>query len=131
MEKRKNLCAMIPETLHMKIRDEQERKELTLSQYVENVFEEHFKMEGKVMDGKTRTLAFQISEELFGRIKEHLKKTGLSQKEFVISLIEQALEETEEAEGTEKVEETVEAEEAEKEDAIEEAEEPEESEDRY
>ena len=140
MEKRKNLCAMIPETLHTKIRDEQERKELTLSQFVENVFEEYFKMEGKVMDGKTRTLAFQISEELFGRIKEHLKKTGLSQKEFVISLIEQALEETEEAEGTEEVEgteeaegteeveETVEAGEAEEEEAIEEAEEPE---DRY
>ena len=53
------------------------------------------------MDGKTRTLAFQISEELFGRIKEHLKKTGLSQKEFVISLIEQALEETEAVEESE------------------------------
>lgn len=47
------------------------------------------------MEGKTRTLAFQVSEELFGRIKEHLKKTGLSQKDFIIGLIEQALEEEE------------------------------------
>lgn len=43
------------------------------------------------MEGKTRTLAFQVSEELFGRIKAHLAKTGMSQKDFVIRLIEQAL----------------------------------------
>ena len=52
------------------------------------------------MDGKTRTLAFQVSEELFGKIKEHLKKTGLSQKDFVIGLIEQALTEAEAADTT-------------------------------
>ncbi|WP_455617009.1 4-oxalocrotonate tautomerase [Eisenbergiella sp.] len=94
MEKKKNLCAMIPESLHTQARMEQETLELTLSQYVEMVLKEHFEG-GKVMDGKTRTLAFQVSEELFGRIKEHLKKTGMSQKDFVIRLIEQALEEEE------------------------------------
>ena len=98
MEKRKNLCAMIPESLHTQARTEQEKLELTLSQYVEMVLKEHFEKGGKAMDGKTRTLAFQVSEELFGRIKGHLKKTGLSQKDFVISLIEQALAEAENAE---------------------------------
>ena len=98
MENRKNLCAMIPESLHTQARTEQEKLEMTLSQYVELVLKEHFEMGGKAMDGKTRTLAFQVSEELFGRIKGHLKKTGLSQKDFVISLIEQALAEAENAE---------------------------------
>ena len=98
MENRKNLCAMIPESLHTQARTEQEKLELTLSQYVEMVLKEHFEMGGKAMDGKTRTLAFQVSEELIGRIKGHLKKTGLSQKDFVISLIEQALAEAENAE---------------------------------
>ena len=37
MEKKKNLCAMIPKTLHTKVREEQEKQELTLSQYVEQV----------------------------------------------------------------------------------------------
>lgn len=97
MEKRKNLCAMIQESLHTQVRTEQERLELTLPQYVEMVLKEHFEMGGKAMDGKTRTLAFQVSEELFGRLKEHLKKQGLSQKDFVISLIEQALAEAERA----------------------------------
>lgn len=41
-----------------------------------------------------RTLAFQVSEELFGRVKKHLAgHPGLSQKEFVINLIAKALDE--------------------------------------
>ena len=49
----------------------------------------------------TKTLAFQIPEELFNRIKDHLdrekERTGkrLTQRDFVIGLIEQALEEAE------------------------------------
>ncbi len=96
MENRKNLCAMIPESLHTQARTEQEQMQLTLSQYVEMVLKEHFENGGKNMaNGTTRTLAFQVSEELFGRIKDHLKATGLSQKEFVIGLIEQALKDAE------------------------------------
>lgn len=92
MENRKNLCAMIPESLHTQARTEQEQMNLTLSQYVEMVLKEHFENGGKEMaNGTTRTLAFQVSEELFGRIKAHLKVKGLSQKDFVIGLIEQAL----------------------------------------
>ena len=91
MEQKKNLCAMIPENLHRKVREEQEKEELTLSQYVENVLKEHFERGGKAMDGKTRTLAFQVSEEFFQRLKKYLKKTGQSQKEFVIGLIEDVL----------------------------------------
>ena len=50
---------------------------------------------------KTRTMAFQIGEDLFLRIKAHLERetarTGhkLTQREFVLGLIETALEEAE------------------------------------
>lgn len=91
MENRKNLCAMIPADLHARVREEQEKMELKLNEYVEIIIKEHFEKGEKAMDGKTRTLAFQVSEELFGRIKAHLAKTGMSQKDFVIRLIEQAL----------------------------------------
>ena len=52
--------------------------------------------------GKNRTLAFQVSEELFQRVKEYLERyeqvygRRLTQREFIIRLIEQALEEAEE-----------------------------------
>lgn len=99
MEKRKNLCAMIPETLYTQVCFEKEKLELTLSQYVEKILKEHFEG-GKTMDSKVRTLAFQVSEELFVRLKQHLKKNGMNQKEFIIALIEQALAEAESQEET-------------------------------
>ena len=49
----------------------------------------------------TKTLAFQIPEELFNRIKDHLERekqrTGkrLTQRDFVIGLIERELEKAE------------------------------------
>lgn len=95
MERRKNLCAMIPEELHNRVRSEQEELALTLSQYVEKILKEHFEKGEKAMEKGTRTLAFQVSEELFGRIKAHLAKTKMSQKNFVVGLIEQALAEAE------------------------------------
>ena len=95
MEGKKNLCAMIPAELHARIMAEKEEMKLgTLAEYVERIFAEHFEG-GKAMANGTRTLAFQVSEELFTRIKEHLKKTGQSQKDFVITLIEQALQDAE------------------------------------
>lgn len=93
MEKRKNLCAMIPEELHGRVKQEQEALALTLAQYVEMVLNEHFKKGGKEMANNTRTLAFQVSEELFTRVKGYLAKhPGLSQREFVIGLITRELE---------------------------------------
>ena len=52
-------------------------------------------------NNNTRTMAFQIPEELFQRIKAHLeretRRTGrkLTQREFVLGLIEEALNEAE------------------------------------
>ena len=52
-------------------------------------------------NGKKRTLAFQISEEFFQRIKTYLEKESkrlgrkVTQRDFVLGLIEQALEEAE------------------------------------
>ena len=95
-EKKKNLCAMIPESLHIKVREEQEQLALTLSEYVEKIIREHFEG-GKSIMTATKTLAFQIPEELDLRIKKYLasekERTGkkVSQREFIVRLIEQAL----------------------------------------
>ena len=100
MEAKKNLCAMIPADLHAKVIAEKEELELrTLAEYVEWILREHFEGGRAVMAG-TKTLAFQISEELDQRLKNFIaaeKKRGrkISQKEFVIGLIEQALAEYE------------------------------------
>ena len=96
MSDKVNLCAMLPRELYEKVTEERGRREQTLSQYVEQILTEHF--EGKVgtaMNTNTRTLAFQVSEELFQRIKDYLRQNGVTQREFVVGLIEKALEEWE------------------------------------
>lgn len=100
MADKKNLCAQIDTALHMRVRQEQERSGKTLSEFVEQLITDYYKMkEGTKMTGDMRTMAIQLPEELFERLKEYLKKNNLKQKQFIIGLIEDALEE-DEAEGT-------------------------------
>ena len=98
MADKKNLCAMIPADLHARVRQEQERSGSTLSEFVEQLITDYYKMkEGTKMTGDMRTMAIQLPEELFERLKAYLKKNNLKQKQFIIGLIEDALEEDEES----------------------------------
>ena len=106
-EQTKNLCAQIPLALHSRVRAEQEKAGLPLSAYITRLLTEYYendRKENKQMDNK-RTMAFQIPEELFQRLKRHLdqesERTGkkVSQKEFVLNLIRQALDDAEAAAG--------------------------------
>ncbi len=116
MEETKNLCAQIPISLHNKVKEGQAQAEKTLSEYITEVLTQYYEGGCKTM-GNTRTLAVQISEELFQKLKKHLaleiQRTGrrITQKEFLIGLIEQALEEMDKPEEcTEDAEESSEAE---------------------
>ena len=81
-----------------------DRLEMTTSQYIAALLTEYYKMKdenGGINMTGSRTMAFQIPEELFQRIKTHLARetarTGvkLTQRDFVLGLIEQALAEAE------------------------------------
>lgn len=111
MEQTKNLCAQIPLSLHTRVREEQERANQTVSQYITQLLTSYYEhCDNKGNGGLTmengRTMAFQIPEELFQRIKNHLtretKRTGqkLSQRTFVLGLIEQALSKAEALDAT-------------------------------
>ena len=98
MANKKNLCAQIDTALHMRVRQEQEQSGKTLSEFVEQLITDYYKMkEGTKMTGDMRTMAIQLPEELFERLKAYLKKNNLKQKQFIIGLIEDALEEDEES----------------------------------
>ena len=104
MADKKNLCAQIDIALHNRVTEEKDRLEMTTSQYIAALLTEYYKMKdengGTNMTG-SRTMAFQIPEELFQRIKTHLARetarTGvkLTQRDFVLGLIERALAEAE------------------------------------
>ena len=96
MADKKNLCAQIDTAFHARVRLEQEHSGKTLSEFVEQLITDYYKMkEGTKMTGDMRTMAIQLPEELFERLKAYLKKNGLKQKQFIISLIEDALEQDE------------------------------------
>ena len=94
------LTVSIPDDLHQKIREELEKQGITTSQFIAQAVTNFFEKGETNM--ATRTLAFQVSEELFQRVKEYLARyeeihhRRLSQKEFVIGLIEAELDEADE-----------------------------------
>ena len=90
---RKNLCAQIPITLHQRVAQGKEASDCqTLGDYITEVltaYYDYIEHKGESSMNGTKTLAFQISEELFQRIKDHLSyessRTGkkLTQQQLV------------------------------------------------
>ena len=98
MEQKKNLCAQIPLSLHDRVTEAREESGLTTAQYITNLLLEYYEMKenggnAAMTNGKNRTLAFQIDEELFQRIKAHLERESarlgrkVTQREFVLNAI--------------------------------------------
>ena len=106
----KNICGKIPVELHEKLKLEVEELGISIPKYLEMVIEEHMIRKGeKTNMADLRTVAVQVTEDLFSRLKAVLAKNGMKQKDFLIGLIEEAIEkeeakwkaESEEAEETE------------------------------
>lgn len=97
MTEMKNICGKIPVELHEKVRAEIEEKETSTQIFIRQVIEEHFnRLEGKGEESmEKRTLAVQVTEELFQRVKWAVTKEGIKQKDFIIRIIEKAVEEVE------------------------------------
>ena len=99
----KNICGKIPVELHDKVREELKGTEMTIPQFLQKVIEEHFMKKG-VEKMEARTLAVQISEELFNRLKERIEKEKrqrhgrFTQKDYLIEIITQALDAADELE---------------------------------
>lgn len=95
------LTVTMPEELHERIRKALENKGITTAQFIQQAvymyLDDHTRKGEENM--ATRTIAFQVSEELYQKIKEYLARyeqvygRKLSQREFIVTLIEQALEE--------------------------------------
>lgn len=98
MAEMKNICGKIPMDLHEKVREEIELTESSTQKFLQQVIEEHFnRVEGKgeISMGAVRTVAVQVSEELFQRLKVVIGKNHMKQKDFLIQIIEEALEKAE------------------------------------
>ena len=92
-EEKKGVTVKIDAGLHEEVRQYLNDHGMTMAEFVSAAMRDelHPKIFDKEADVKTRTLAFQVPEELFGRIKDYLTRHNMTQKEFVIGLIESEL----------------------------------------
>lgn len=101
MEQTKGLSCQIPESLHARVTAERIAANQSLGEYMTELLTAYYNNGGNKTMAQTRTLAFQIDKELFQRIKAHLAResarTGkkLTQRDFVLGLIEEALQQSE------------------------------------
>lgn len=92
----KNICGKIPVELHEKLKLEVEELGISIPKYLEMVIEEHMTRKGeKTNMADLRTVAVQVTEDLFSRLKAVLARNGMKQKDFLIGLIEDAIEKEE------------------------------------
>lgn len=91
---KKGITVKVDAELHAEVRQYLEENGLTMAEFVAKSLRDELHpkfMEGKSMENM-RTLAFQVPEELFRKIKDYLQRNNLTQKEFVIGLIENEIE---------------------------------------
>ena len=93
---KKGVTVKIDADLHAEVKRYIEEHEMTMGDFVSMALQDelHPKLnmqEDKNM-GNMRTLAFQVPEELFQKIKDYLQRNNMTQKQFVIGLIENEIE---------------------------------------
>lgn len=92
----KGITVRIDAELHAEIKEYLEAHEMTMGEFIALAAEDELhpkilEKESKSMENM-RTLAFQVPEDLFQRIKDYLRRNDMTQKQFVIGLIEDELE---------------------------------------
>lgn len=91
-EEKKGITVKIDAALHAEVRQYLESHGMTMAEFITLAIDDELhpkivEQEEKTME-KMRTLAFQVNEELFQKVKDYLRRNNMSQKEFVIGLIE-------------------------------------------
>ncbi len=93
---KKGITVKIDADLHAEVKAYIEQNNMTMADFITLAIQDE--LHPKIKQGedesmeKTRTLAFAVPESLFQRIKEYLQRNNISQKQFVIGLIENELE---------------------------------------
>ncbi|MCM1300062.1 MAG: hypothetical protein NC203_07780 [Firmicutes bacterium] len=92
---KKGITVKIDANLHAEVRAYLESHEMTMAEFVTLALRDELHPQLNMAEvrnmGNMRTLAFQVPEELFRKIKDYLQRNNMSQKEFVIGLIEKEI----------------------------------------
>ncbi len=89
---KKGVTVKIDADLHAEVKRYIEEKGMTMGDFVALALQDEIHPKNNIREdknmGNMRTLAFQMPEELFQKIKDYLQRNNMTQKQFVIGLIE-------------------------------------------
>lgn len=93
---KKGVTVKIDAELHAEVKRYIEDHEMTMGDFVALALQNELHPKNNIREdknmGNMRTLAFQVPEELFQKIKDYLQRNNMTQKQFVIGLIENEIE---------------------------------------
>lgn len=93
---KKGITVKVDAELHAEVKRYIEEHEMTMGDFVALALQNELRPKLNIQEGKTmgnmRTMAFQVPEELFQKIKDYLQRNNMTQKQFVIGLIENEIE---------------------------------------
>lgn len=93
---KKGVTVKIDAELHAEVRRYIEEKGMTMGDFVALALQDELHPKNNIREdknmGNMRTMAFQVPEELFQKIKDYLQRNNMTQKQFVIGLIENEIE---------------------------------------
>ena len=91
----KGITVKIDADLHAEVRQYLEANNMTMAEFVTQALADElhpkFQKEDTKMEN-TRTIAFQVPEDLFQRLKDYLRRNEITQRQLLITLIEEELE---------------------------------------
>ena len=90
-EEKKGITVKIDADLHAEVKAYVEAQGLTMAEFVSKALDDELhpkmNMNGETTMEKMRTMAFQVPEDLFQKIKDYLNRNHMTQKDFVLGLI--------------------------------------------
>ena len=100
-DEKKGITVKIDAALHAEVREYLESHGMTMAEFVtqalDNELHPKYQMKEMQMMANARTIAFQVPEELYQRIKDYLTRNNMTQKQFFLGLVETELEREQQA----------------------------------
>ena len=94
-QEKKGITVKIDADLHAEVRQYLEATNMTMAEFVTQALDDElhpkFQKEDMKMEN-TRTIAFQVPEDLFQRLKDYLRRNEITQRQLLVTLIEEELE---------------------------------------
>lgn len=94
-QEKKGITVKIDADLHAEVRQYLEANNMTMAEFVTQALDDElhpkFQKEDMKMEN-TRTIAFQVPEDLFQHLKDYLRRNEITQRQLLITLIEDELE---------------------------------------